>query len=112
MFLAMLRYKAEEAGSRYEELPTKQLAPTQRCYLCWKKEPKELDERRHRCPCGASCSRDENAGRVMMRALKELLAKKTKAESKTIVGDTGMESGRAEVRAATQLCETPSIPLG
>jgi putative transposase len=32
LFLAMLRYKAEEAGARYEELPTKVLAPTQRCY--------------------------------------------------------------------------------
>ena len=107
MFLAMLRYKAEEAGSRYEELPTKQLAPTQRCYLCWKKEKKALDQRWHTCVCGANCPRDENAARVMMRALTELLAKTPKTENKT-----GLESGRAEVGAKTQLCETPSIPLG
>jgi putative transposase len=107
MFLAMLRYKAEEAGSRYEELPTKQLAPTQRCYLCWKKEPKKLDQRWHTYGCGADCSRDENAARVMMRALQELLANTSKSASKT-----GMESGRVEVGASTQLCETPSIPIG
>jgi putative transposase len=102
----MLRYKAEEAGSRYEELPTQQLAPTQRCYLCWKKAKKELEERVHRCSCGANCSRDENAGRVMMRALKELLI------ASPLTNKTGLESGRAEVFAYSKLCETPSIPLG
>jgi putative transposase len=108
MFLAMLRYKAEEAGARYEELPTKVLAATQRCHKCWKKEKKELHERWHRCECGANCSRDENAARVLLRALLALTAKEqNEIQTKT----TGMESGRAEVLAPRQLCETPSIPL-
>ena len=98
---------------------------------CWKKEKKALDQRWHTCVCGANCSRDEesgsartppmpssgsgqlgigygeNAARVMMRALTELFAKTPKTENKT-----GLESGRAEVGAKTQLCETPSIPIG
>ncbi len=76
-FLQMVRTKAEEAGSWYEEAPTRELKPTQRCYGCWRlpDEKKKLSDRKHQCPhCGASCGRDENAARVLLRWLETRLA--------------------------------------
>ncbi|WP_414039385.1 RNA-guided endonuclease InsQ/TnpB family protein [Acidithiobacillus sp. M4-SHS-6] len=76
-FLKMTRTKAEEAGSWYEEAPTRQLKPTQRCHACWKlpDERKKLSDRRHQCPhCGTTCGRDENAALVLLRWLETRLA--------------------------------------
>jgi len=76
-FLKMIRTKAEEAGSWFEEAPTRSLKPTQRCHACWTlpDEKKTLSDRQHRCPhCGVTCGRDENAARVLLRWLETQLA--------------------------------------
>ncbi|MBU2840235.1 transposase [Acidithiobacillus thiooxidans] len=76
-FLQMVRTKAEEAGSWYEEAPTREIKPTQRCHACWQlpDEKKKLSDRQHQCPhCGASCGRDENAAMVLLRWLEARLA--------------------------------------
>lgn len=69
--LTMLAYKAEEAGSRLHQAPTKELKPTQRCHACGAVAKKALAERRHVCACGASCGRDENAALTLLRWFKE-----------------------------------------
>ncbi len=70
-FLKFTRIKAEEAGSWYEEAPTRQLKPTQRCNRCWQlpKVNKTLSDRIHQCDCGERCGRDENAAKVILRWL-------------------------------------------
>ena len=83
-FLEMIRTKAEEAGSWYEEAPTRELKPTQRCHgpcgpqcVCWQlpDEKKKLSDRQHQCPhCGVSCGRDENAAQVLLRWLETRLS--------------------------------------
>jgi len=76
-FLQMIRTKAEEAGTWYEEAPTRQLKPTQRCHRCGHlpDEKKKLSDRQHECPhCGVICGRDENAARVLLRWLETRLA--------------------------------------
>ena len=76
-FLKMTKTKAEEAGSWYEEAPTRQIKPTQRCHACWRlpDEKKTLSDRQHQCPhCGATCGRDENAALVLLRWLEQRLA--------------------------------------
>lgn len=65
-FLATLKSKAEEAGCEWIEVPTRQVKPSQTCYRCGIQRKKPLSERRHVCACGANCSRDENAARVML----------------------------------------------
>jgi putative transposase len=65
-FLQMLKYKAEEAGTEWVEVPTRQVKPSQTCHGCGHQRKKPLAERQHRCECGACCSRDENAARVML----------------------------------------------
>ncbi|MBU2792604.1 hypothetical protein HAQ01_04080, partial [Acidithiobacillus thiooxidans] len=74
-FLAMTRTKAEEAGSWYEEAPTRQIKPTQRCHGCWKLpgKKKTLSDRIHQCDCGICCGRDENAAKVLLRWLEASL---------------------------------------
>lgn len=42
------------------------LKPSQTCHRCGIQHKKTLSVRRHVCACGANCSRDENAARVML----------------------------------------------
>jgi putative transposase len=64
-FLAMMRYKAEEAGSLFIETPTRTLKPSQRCSDCGRlpKVKKTLSERMHVCECGCVLTRDRNGAR-------------------------------------------------
>ncbi len=73
-FIRLTQYKAEEAGTWFEECETKQIKPTQRCHSCWNlpKDKKLLSDRVHSCPdCGETCGRDENAARVILRWVQE-----------------------------------------
>jgi putative transposase len=65
-FLTTLKSKAEEAGCEWVEIPTRLVKPSQTCHRCGIQRKKPLSERRHVCACGANCSRDENAARVML----------------------------------------------
>jgi putative transposase len=65
-FHALLKSKAEEAGAIWVEIPTKKVKPSQTCHRCSDQEKKTLSERWHSCDCGANCSRDENAARVIL----------------------------------------------
>ncbi len=63
-FLAMLRYKAAEAGIEFVEVPSRKVKPSQTCSACGRQRKKALSERRHACPCGLVLSRDQNAACV------------------------------------------------
>src|SRR3989338_7793523 len=65
-FHQMLRYKAEEAGTQWIEIPTKRVKPSQTCHGCGRQEKKLLSVRSHVCSCGAACGRDENAAKVIL----------------------------------------------
>ncbi len=65
-FHQMLKYKAEEAGVEWIEIPTKVVKPSQTCHMCGRQEKKSLATRWHSCPCGFFCSRDENAAKVIL----------------------------------------------
>lgn len=62
----MLKYKAEEAGTRQHWANTRQLKPSQRCAKCWVVKPKTLAERTHQCPCGHTIQRDQNSALVVL----------------------------------------------
>jgi len=97
-FLNLLKTKAEEAGSLWVEVPTRQVKPSQTCHRCGIQRKKTLAEREHRCGCGASCSRDENAARVMLNW--------------ALVGNvTGQELSEVRSRCSlpTLIQETPPI---
>ena len=65
-FHQMLKYKAEEAGTQWVEIPTRTVKPSQTCHRCGRQEKKLLSVRRHECPCGVVCGRDENAAKVIL----------------------------------------------
>jgi putative transposase len=65
-FFNQLKYKAEEAGIQWIEVPTKEVKPSQTCHRCRVQKKKDLSERRHDCVCGVSCTRDENSAWVML----------------------------------------------
>ena len=67
-FLDMLRYKVEEAGGEWIEVPTRKVKPSQTCPNCGhQKKKKSLSERTHRCDaCGHVEPRDRAAARVML----------------------------------------------
>lgn len=67
--LAMLRYKVEETGSRYEEVSARRLKPSQRCPHCLVVVKKTLATRYHTCECGCSMPRDVASGLVMLRSV-------------------------------------------
>lgn len=80
-FHRLLRYKAEEAGAWAMEAPTQQVKPSQTCHACGRQEKKPLGQRRHECPCGASCSRDENAARVLLAWVEQQLSGREPADA-------------------------------
>lgn len=63
-FLDMLRYKAEEAGVAFVEVPSRKVKPSQTCSGCGRQRKKPLSERQHVCACCVVLSRDQNAARV------------------------------------------------
>ena len=65
-FHQMLKYKAEEAGLEWIEIPTRIVKPSQTCHGCGRQEKKLLSVRQHRCSCGIACGRDENAAKVIL----------------------------------------------
>ena len=63
----MLSTKAEEAACEFVLIDSRIAKPTQRCHKCGTLVPKRLSDRMHRCGCGVSMDRDENAARTMLR---------------------------------------------
>jgi putative transposase len=70
-FWQMLRSKAEEAGTKYEEVPTVTVKPTRQCSGCGALKSREempVHQRMYVCvACGFTLERDRNACRNMMR---------------------------------------------
>jgi putative transposase len=64
----MLKYKAEEAGTKFIEIDTKKVKPSQRCPECWSIDKKSLTQRVHNCKiCGFKGDRDTVSAMVMMK---------------------------------------------
>jgi len=111
-FHLMLKYKAEEAGTRYIEVPTRKerqplhevltdgdsiAKPSQTCCGCGNQAKKPLSERHHVCSCGLTLSRDQNAARVILNWALE--------------STKGRESALCGEKSFSEKHETPSIPI-
>ncbi len=67
MFLSMLDYKAEEAGSRVVYLNTRKLKPSQACPSCGVLNKKPLSMRMHVClDCNFVATRDQASSLYML----------------------------------------------
>ncbi len=62
-----IKYKLEEGGGVFVEIPTKTVKPSQTCPKCLHQQKKELDQRTHNCQkCGYIQDRDLAAAEVMI----------------------------------------------
>ena len=59
----------------------RQLRASQTCHACGRRQKKPLKQRHHACACGASCSRDANAARVLLAWTEQWLAGREPAEA-------------------------------
>ncbi len=74
-FLQKLKYKVEESGGIWIDVPTQEVKPSQTCPACGHQAKKRLHERTHLCQrCGYTEGRDVAAARVMLNWGLEQLA--------------------------------------
>ena len=100
-FLAMLRYKAPEAGSELMEAPTRKLKPSQTCPGCGRVEKKKLSQRTHVCPCGHVEQRDAASGRVVLNwALAQLFTGQELTRQPEISPDSSPTAGETPSHAS------------
>jgi putative transposase len=63
----LVKYKVEEAGGVYIEIPTQKVKPSQTCPKCGHQKKKILAEREHHCEkCEYTCQRDVASAQVML----------------------------------------------
>lgn len=101
--LNMLSYKAAEAGTKFEQIPTTTVKPTRRCSGCGAVKDREampLSQRQYSCACGFTLARDGNACRNMVRYALE--GAWWLAESTTRPG-TGLETPPEKALALAQV---------
>jgi putative transposase len=80
------------------EIPAQKVKPSQTCYQCGKQNKKSLSMRIHQCECGVSCSRNENAARVILNWALSWASGQELAELRSHSG------------IMTLIQETPAIP--
>jgi len=74
MLKSAIRYKIEEGGGQFIEVPTKKVKPSQTCPKCGNQYPKTLDERTHQCSaCGYEQDRDIASAEVCLYWVKGTL---------------------------------------
>ena len=74
MLKSAIKYKVEEGGGQFIEVPTKKVKPSQTCPKCGHQHPKTLDERIHQCSeCGYQQDRDVASAEVCLYWVKGTL---------------------------------------
>jgi putative transposase len=67
MLKAAIKYKVEEGGGQFIEVPTKKVKPSQTCPKCGHQHPKTLDERIDQCSeCNYQQDRDIASAEVCL----------------------------------------------
>jgi putative transposase len=74
MLKSAIKYKVEEGGGQFIEVPTRKVKPSQTCPKCGHQKPKTLDERIHQCgECGYQQDRDIASAEVCLYWVKGTL---------------------------------------
>jgi putative transposase len=74
MLKSAIKYKVEEGGGQFIEVPTRKVKPSQTCPKCGHQHPKTLDERIHLCgECGYQQDRDIASAEVCLYWVKGTL---------------------------------------
>jgi putative transposase len=74
MLKSAIKYKVEEGGGQFIEVPTKKVKPSQTCPKCGHQHPKTMKERVHQCiECGYQQDRDIASAEVCLYWVKGIL---------------------------------------
>ena len=72
---AAIKYKVEEGGGQFIEVPTRKVKPSQTCPKCGHQQPKTIEERIHQCSeCGYQQDRDIASAEVCLYWVKGTLS--------------------------------------
>jgi putative transposase len=99
-FVAVLTYKAENAGAKVVAVDARNTS--QNCSECGQAVPKTIGVRVHSCTCGYVADRDENAARNILR----------RATAEYTRGETWLHEGRSLNREEAQKCASLQEPRG
>lgn len=105
MLTAAIRYKVEESGGTFIDVPTRQVKPSQTCPKCGSQHKKTLDERVHNCSvCGYTLDRDYSAALVMLLwAIGKLPVSGTGIVGDDVSSSTSGTRGRKQAGSMKQL---------
>ncbi len=83
MLRSAIKYKVEEAGGLFVEVPSQKVKPSQTCPKCLDQKKKELSERIHCCKnCGYTADRDVASAIVCLDYAKGLVPSLSDVEQK------------------------------
>jgi putative transposase len=116
MLRSAIKYKIEEAGGNFLEVPAQKIKPSQTCPKCLAQKKKELSERIHQCEkCGYTADRDVASAIVCLNwALgTSVLDVEQKAKAKTPHKWGGFSPTFCVSEASRRLetSETPDVAL-
>ncbi|HEY9607974.1 transposase [Allocoleopsis sp.] len=85
MLRSAIKYKIEEAGGFFIEVPAQKIKPSQTCPKCLAQKKKELSERIHQCEkCGYTADRDVASAQVCLNYAKGLGTSLSDVEQKAL----------------------------
>ncbi len=107
MLKAAIKYKVEEGGGQFIEVPTRKIKPSQTCPKCGQQHPKTLDERIHQCnECGYQQDRDIASAEVCLYWVKGTLpGLGTSLVDVDGSGSTSLPKGRKSCGGMKQLAQ-------
>ncbi len=105
MLRSTIKYKVEQIGGVFVEIPTRQVKPSQTCPKCGHQHKKTLDVRVHNCSvCGYIQDRDIAAAEVMLYWAKGILpGLGTSLEGADVASSTASTTKRKQAGSMRQL---------
>ncbi|MDJ0735113.1 MAG: transposase [Nostocaceae cyanobacterium] len=105
MLRSAIKYKVEQIGGVFVEIPTRQVKPSQTCPKCGHQHKKTLDVRVHKCSvCGYIQDRDIAAAEVMLYWAKGILpGLGTSLEGADVASSTASTTKRKQAGSMRQL---------
>jgi putative transposase len=100
MLRSAIKYKVEEAGGFFIEVPAQKVKPSQTCPKCLAQKKKELSERIHCCEqCGYTVDRDVASAMVCINYAKGLGTSPRDVEQKALAKDPKKCGGFSQLSA-------------
>ncbi len=110
MLRSAIKYKVEEAGGNFLEVPAQKVKPSQTCPKCLAQKKKELSERVHQCEkCGYTSDRDVASALVCLNYAKGLGTSLSDVDASSSTAKTRKHTVDLAATRANETSETPDV---